>query len=120
MALNLKNRGQIWNLPVTAGLLSGAPVVFGSIPGNLITDADASNNADVDFGIEMEVWTHSCKGENDLGNDAIAVGQLLYKPAASAILNKVTAGREFGIALGTVGAGLTANCDVLVAVGLRA
>lgn len=100
---------------------SGNPVRLGTLTGVAQTaEAAAVPNmqgnpvgyTSVDFG--MRIWSMSVIGNNAGGGSAVAVGDTLYYIDGSAVLSKVaTAGIKFGIALGTVGSGLTATINVL-------
>jgi predicted RecA/RadA family phage recombinase len=96
--------------PVASGVLSGAPVVVGQMPGVAQTDRDANGNASVDFD---GVYNLSVKGINAGGNTAIAYGDILYYTTGDTppISAKAT-GVRFGYARGAVTSGATATIAV--------
>jgi len=86
-------------LPVTTGLLSGAPEVVGKIPCVLLTDADDDDNATVQLDAVFELSVHAEGG-------AIAVGDKLYYDSADHNLNDDSAHNPFfGYALEAVASG---------------
>lgn len=87
-------------LPVASGTLSGAPVVVGQIPGVAQADRDANGNAPVDTD---GVYTLSVKGIDQVGNSAVAYGDILYFTVADTPpISKKNTGVRFGYAMGTV------------------
>lgn len=92
---------------------SGDPVVVGQIPGVALIDEQTDGAVTVDT---AGVYNLSVKGENNAGNSAVAVGDILYFEAGQTppINKDNVAGVRFGYALGTVGSGLTATIPVKV------
>lgn len=93
---------------------SGGPVRFGLATGVALTNeaVDITGETTVSFG--QDVWDLSCKGVNDSGNSAIAVGDaIFYVDADTPKLSKKSSGYFFGFALETVGSGSTATIQVL-------
>lgn len=111
MAANRKfEHGRKLYLPVPAGVVSGDPVVVGQMPGVALTDRDADGNATVDFG---GVYNLSVQAIDEVGNSAVAVGDIIYYNAADVPkLNKKNTGVRFGYALEAVAAGATATIAV--------
>lgn len=91
---------------------SGGPVRLGYETGVALNDEDTTSGlTSVDFG--PGVWDLSVKGVNDSGNSAVAAGDLLfYVDADTPKLSKKSSGYFFGIALETVGSGLTDTINV--------
>lgn len=108
MATNYVQTGDRLNLPVTSGKKSGAWEMVEDTPVVLLTDADASDNADCAL---TGVFNLSVQGQGPSAAAAIAIGETVY--ADGAALNKDgTNGKEFGVALGAVGSGATATIPV--------
>lgn len=100
-------------LPVPSGRVSGDPVVVGQLPGVCLTDRDANGNATV----QMDgVFTLSVKGENNAGNSAVAIGDILYyETGQTPPVNKDNvAGVRFGYALEVVSSGATTSIKVKI------
>lgn len=99
---------------------SGNPVRVGTLTGVALKDENADGNTVIDF--RLAVYEMSVKGVNDAGNSAVAVGdQLFYVDAdvgaGTGFLSKKDSGYFFGIALGAVSSGATANINVLCIAG---
>lgn len=90
------------------------PVRFGFATGVALNNesADISGETTVDFG--QHVWDLSCKGVNDSGNSAIAVGDaIFYVDADTPRLSKKSSGYFFGYAMEGVNSGSTDTIRVL-------
>lgn len=90
---------------------SGDPVLVGQLPGVALNAEDAAG----DTVITTEgVYNLSVKGENNAGNSAVAVGDILYYEAGQTppINKDNVAGVRYGYALGAVGSGATATIPV--------
>lgn len=118
MALNIiQEDADALDLPVTSPSTpaSGDPVLCGQIPGV----AQGAKRADTGLTSVKLVGTAtlSVKGENNAGNSAVAVGDILYYEAGQTppVNKDNVAGVRFGYALGTVGSGATAT--ILVKIG---
>jgi len=97
--------------------VSGDPVLLGQIPGVALTDEAEGGNAAGEITIDTGgVYNLSVKGENQSGNSAVAIGDIIYYEAGQTpTLNKdATNGVRFGYALGTVGSGQTATIPVKI------
>lgn len=120
MAKNLKYSGDAYTLDVACTApttpASGDPVLVGVLPGVALTDERADGKTTVQF---RGVFNLSVEGVNNAGNSAVAVGDAIYYEAGEdPVLNKDSvSGVLFGIALGTVGSGLTATIPVLLKSG---
>ena len=119
MAKNIIYPGHSINLtlPVPAGTASGNPVEIVDLHGVVLDDRDADGNATVKcpFAYVADLLVTA---KNNSGNSAVAVGDKLYYDAAENPdeLNKdSTAGKAFGYALETIGAGLSDTIKVGVA-----
>ena len=92
---------------------SGDPVLVGQIPGVALTPKDTNNVATIatDGAFALPV-----KGENNAGNSAVAVGDILYYEAGQTppINKDNVAGVRFGYALGAVSSGATTTITVKV------
>ncbi len=98
------------NVPVASGVVSGDPVVVGSLAGVAETTRDADGNATVDF---LGAYSLSVKGANDAGNSAVAIGDKLYFVAADTPkISKKSSGQFFGYALAAITSGSTATIAV--------
>lgn len=109
-----KNEVLDWGNNIEATLtsvVSGDPVVVGQVPGVALTSSDENNRVTVKTN---GVFSLSVKGENNAGNVAVAVGDILYyEAAATPKINKDNvAGIRFGYALEAVGSGETATIKV--------
>lgn len=96
---------------------SGDPVLVGQIPGVALTDEAEGGNATGYTSIQTDgVWDLSVKGENNAGNTAVAVGDILYYDSAATVkINKDnTNGVRYGYALEAVDSGATATIRVKV------
>lgn len=100
------------NITVPASALSGDPVVVGQIPGVMLVDADSLNMGIVQID---GIFTLSVKGVNSGGNNAVALGDILYyNSGATPKINKDSGGVRYGYSLGAVGSGSTATISVQV------
>lgn len=113
------NTTYMWteSLPLTCSApttpASGDPVLCGQIPGVALADEDGDGVTTVALDGVFEL---SVKGENAGGNNAVAVGDIIYYEAGQTPpLNKdATNGVRFGYALGAVSSGATATINVRV------
>ena len=96
-----------------ASVVSGDPVMVGQLPGVALISTDADGKVTVKHD---GVFRLSVKGENNAGNVAVAVGDILYhEAAATPKINKdSTAGIRFGYALEAIASGATATIKVKV------
>lgn len=99
---------------VQASRVSGDPMVVGQIPGVALTSSESGTN-----NVTMQtdgVFRLSVKGENAGGNNAVAIGDILYYEAGQTPpLNKdATNGVRYGYALDAVASGATTNIRVKV------
>lgn len=92
---------------------SGDPVMIGQIPGVALTAERTDGTTTV---ATDGVWSLSVKGENNAGNVAVAVGDILYYEAGQTppVNKDNVAGIRFGYALAAVGSGATATIPVKV------
>lgn len=92
---------------------SGDPVVCGQIPGVALVAEDANGVTTV---ATNGVFRLSVKGENNGGNSAVAVGDILYYEAGQTppVNKDSTAGIRFGYALAVVSSGATTTIAVKV------
>ena len=92
---------------------SGDPVVAGQIPGVALAAEDANGVTTVALDGAFRL---SVKGENQSGNSAVAVGDIIYYEAGQTPpLNKdATNGIRFGYALAAVTSGATATIAVRI------
>ena len=92
---------------------SGDPVLAGQIPGVALTAKDTNNLNTVALDGVADL---SVKGENNAGNIAVAVGDILYYEAGQTppINKDNVAGVRFGYALGAVSSGATTTITVKV------
>ncbi len=90
--------GRKLSVAVGSTIVSGDPVIVGSMPGVALTDYDAdSGEATVDFG---GVYNLSVKGVDNAGNVAVALGDALYYVTGDTpVLSKKASGVFFGYAL---------------------
>lgn len=108
----LRVDGRYIQVPVAAGTLSGDPQVSGQIAGVAVEDRDASGNTVLD---RRGTYNLSVKGIDQVGNSAVAVGDILYYfTGDTPPISKKNTGVRFGYALGTVGSSLTATIEVLL------
>ncbi|GAH15946.1 unnamed protein product [marine sediment metagenome] len=99
---------------VPSGALSGDPVVVGSLPGVCIDDADANDEATVDFD---GVYALDVEGVDDGGNAAIGAGEPVYFTIGDTPkINAKESGTFFGYLApdSSVGSGATAAVNVFV------
>ena len=99
---------------VQAGRTSGDPMVIGQIPGVALTSSEATTNK-----VTMKtdgVFNLSVKGENNAGNIAVAVGDILYYEAGQVppVNKDNVAGVRFGYALDIVAIGATTTIRVKI------
>lgn len=92
---------------------SGDPVLCGQIPGVALTDKDTNNLNTVALNGAFRL---SVKGENNSGNSAVAVGDILYYEAGQTppVNKDNVAGVRFGYALAAVTSGATATIAVRI------
>lgn len=92
---------------------SGDPVLVGQIPGVALTDERADGTTTLTL---QGIYNLSVKGENAAGNNAVAVGDILYYEAGQTppINKDATNGVRFGYALGAVSSGATTTIPVLI------
>ncbi len=88
---------------VGAGVLSGAPVIIGSIPGVTLDNADALGVATVRT---KGVFRLSVVAADKGGNKAVTIGAIVYMSAAG-VLSLDSDGTRFGYAYGEIDAGDT-------------
>jgi len=93
----------------------GDPILVGDIVGVSFSAAAAQTDL---IAIDTEgAWWQSVVGLNDLGISAVARGDRIYINRTTCVLSKISnpgTNVFFGLAMGTVGAGLTAVCAVKV------
>ncbi len=92
---------------------SGDPVVAGQIPGVALTAEDTNGVTTVAVNGAFNL---SVKGENNAGNSAVAVGDILYYEAGQTppVNKDGTAGIRFGYALAAVASGATTTIPVKI------
>lgn len=92
---------------------SGDPVLVGQIPGVALIDEEADGTTTIQTDGVFEL---SVKGENASGNNAVAVGDILYYEAGQTppINKDATNGVRFGYALEAVTSGATATIRVKI------
>lgn len=92
---------------------SGDPVVCGQIPGVALTAEDSNGVTTVALD---GIFDLSVKGENNAGNSAVAVGDVLYYEAGQTppINKDNVAGIRFGYAMAAVSSGATSTIPVRV------
>lgn len=92
---------------------SGDPVVTGQIPGVALTAEDSNGVTTVALN---GVFDLSVKGENNAGNSAVAVGDILYYEAGQTppVNKDNVAGIRFGYALAAVTSGATTTIPVKI------
>lgn len=99
---------------VQSGRTSGDPMVVGQIPGVALTSSETTTN-----NVTMQtdgVFRLSVKGENASGNNAVAIGDILYYEAGQTppVNKDGTNGVRFGYALDAVASGATTTIRVKV------
>src|SRR5688572_8121742 len=78
-------------------VVSGAPILFGDVPGVALTDADSDDDDRVTAAFKG-VFEFAVKGANGAGNSPVAEGDVIYMDGAE--LNKdATNGTRFGVAM---------------------
>lgn len=108
MATNYVQKGEVINLPVPAGKLSGAHVLVGKIPAVCLTDRDVSGYSECAL---TGVFSLSVTGAGPSGSAAVTLGAKIYDD--SGVLNvDSTNGTEFGVALEAVASGATGTIKV--------
>ncbi len=92
---------------------SGDPILFGQVPGVALTAEDSNGVTTVALD---GVFDLSVKGENAGGNNAVAVGDILYYEAGQTppINKDATNGIRFGYAMAAVSSGATTTIPVRV------
>ena len=95
---------------VGAGVLSGAPVVIGAIPGVTLDNADALGVATVRT---KGVFNLSVTAVDAQGNAAVTIGAILYMSALG-VISLTNTGIRYGYAYGAIDAGDTANIPVKI------
>lgn len=113
----LYDKGDQLALPVPSGVLSGAPVAVGQLPGVALTDRDADGEATVKFdGVHLLMVRGITNGA---AASAVAVGDKIYfTVGATPQLNKDTTGVPFGIALAAVPASTNVEIPVKIVPGI--
>jgi len=114
MATNKIQDGKVLRLTVGSTVDSGNPVSVGnSLRGVALTDYDSGDGK---ASVAMDgVFDLSVQAVDDAGNSAVAIGdRLYYAGSATPWLSKKKSGKFFGVALETVGSGLTDTINVLV------
>ena len=109
MAVNMLYKdGDQLPYTVGVGVLSGAPVVIGSIPGVTLDNADALGVATVRT---KGVFRLSVVATDKAGNKAVTIGAIVYM-SAGGVLSLDSDGTRYGYAYGAIDAGNTANIPV--------
>lgn len=108
---NFVQKGEVIDvIGPTGGLLSGAPYVFGVLPGVAVGTIPQGVKGSI---ATRGVFTLSVTAVNNSGNSAVVFGDRIYMEAG--VLNKDNvAGVAFGVALGAVAAGATATIPVKI------
>lgn len=108
---NFVQKGEVVDVTGPAGgLTSGAPHVFGVLPGVAVGDIAVGTKGAV---ATRGVFNLSVTGANNTGNSAVVFGDRIYMD--SGVLNKDNVdGVAFGVALGAVAAGATTVIPVKI------
>lgn len=103
--------GKYLSVAVASTVVSGDPVLVGSMCGIATTDYNAATGkASVDFG---GVYDLSVNAVNNAGNSAVAIGDPIYYVAGDTpVLSKKQTGVLFGFAMETITSGSTATINV--------
>ena len=114
MALNMVHEEGTQIVVVQASRVSGDPMVVGQIPGVALTSSESGTN-----NVTMKtdgVFLLSVKGENNAGNSAVAIGDILYYEAGQTppVNKDNVAGVRFGYAMDAITSGSTATIRVKV------
>lgn len=114
MATNrVREKATRLSLPVPAGTVSGDPLVLGALPCVATTDRGQDTAGEASVQTDGS-WEFPLVGEDDGGNQAIVLGDIVYlQPDGSLSLDAV-AGKRFGYALAPVGAGDTTDTEIKV------
>lgn len=110
MALNFEHPGNVVEI-AKSGVSSGDPVKANDLTGVSLCDTDDSGNIRL---ATEGVYEVSVKG-SDGGNTAVNVGDKVYYDGTN--MNVNNSNTLFGIALGSVGSGATADIPVLLLQG---
>lgn len=103
----------------TAGAVqSGDFLIFGdaAVPCVAIIDQDADDEVTVEFGQHFVVYDLSVTGANDVGNTAIAAGDVIQFDGGTLNVD-ATNGSAYGTALEAVASGATTTIRVAVGLG---
>lgn len=114
MAKNMVHEEGTQIVVVQASRVSGDPMVVGQIPGVALTSSESGTN-----NVTMKtdgVFLLSVKGENNAGNSAVAIGDILYYEAGQTppVNKDNVAGVRFGYAMDAITSGSTATIRVKV------
>ena len=103
-------------LPVGSGVVSGDPIVFGTLPAVALIDrrADGKATSQKDGILVMSVAAIDDSGVSAAdANSAVAIGDKIYYDSGDTpMLSKRTDGIFWGIALSTLTTGTTGDVDV--------
>lgn len=114
MATNrVREKATRLSLPVPSGTVSGDPLVIGALPCVAVVDRSAwtPNAASVQTDGS---WTYEVIGEDDGGNEAVALGAIVYLQPDGTLSLDAVAGKRFGYALEPVASGATTEIEVKV------
>ncbi len=119
MATNLHKETRMRRVDIGGAASSGDPWMVGPLSCVLITDTDANNIADCDFGRLLVSYDLSVE---DTVGAGMAIGAVVYYDAAFGppVLNSNGAGKEYGFLAEVIGAGLTATVEVVLFPGIEA
>lgn len=111
MATNFIQQGEVVSVTL-ASMTSGAPAVFGQLPGVCLTATDGDGKVRL---ATKGVFDLSVKGIDGSGNAAVTAGDKIYYTSGDTPkLNKKTTGVPFGIALEAVASAGTDTINVLI------
>lgn len=119
MALNQKfNDGDQFDVAAAdvlpADPASGDPVIVGQLPAVALTDPAADGTGADRITVKTNgVYDLAVTGADDLGNAAIAVGDVIYLEGPTLNVDAV-AGVRYGYALATVASGATSTIPVKI------
>jgi predicted RecA/RadA family phage recombinase len=104
--------GKQFPVTVPSGVVSGDPIVVGTLPGVAVVDRRSDGTATCDF---AGVYDLSVKGHDGTANAPIAEGATIYyNSGATPKLNVQVAGVRFGYALTPVVSGATTTIPVKI------